>query len=348
MGYHRLWSHGAFKASAIVRLFLATAGLLAVQGSIKWWSMRHRLHHRFTDTDHDPYNAKRGFWFSHIGWIFYKQKYSKMSLIESKDLDNDWIVRLQHKYYIPFSLLFGFILPTLICALWKDSMGGFLICAHLSKVIIWHCTFCINSFAHWIGSQDYSIDHTARGNLLLAMVTHGEGTSNEFSITSFVGHHNFHHEFPKDYRNGWKWYHYDPTKWLIMAMNKIGLTWDLCISSPFDIKKAIIATKEVKVRRERSKYSWGPSIDSLPHFTKEDVENRIIKEGRCLIIMNGLVYDVSEFMGKHPGGRDILSKYNGINNAEIAFYGGLHKHSNAAQRKAAELVIAKFSSSKML
>lgn len=69
MGYHRLWSHRAFKAAMPLRIALALAGTLGFQGSIKWWVLRHRMHHRYTDTEHDPYDANRGFWFSHIGWF---------------------------------------------------------------------------------------------------------------------------------------------------------------------------------------------------------------------------------------------------------------------------------------
>lgn len=89
MGYHRLWSHRTFQATFPLRLILALLGTLGFQGSIKWWCERHRLHHRFTDTDHDPYNAKRGFWFSHMGWIFEKQYYPKLPSIDISDLTQD-------------------------------------------------------------------------------------------------------------------------------------------------------------------------------------------------------------------------------------------------------------------
>lgn len=89
MGYHRLWSHRAFKAAWPLRLFLALMGTLSFQGSIKWWVERHRLHHRFTDTANDPYNAKRGFWFSHIGWIMKKPFYPLLPLIDASDLHGD-------------------------------------------------------------------------------------------------------------------------------------------------------------------------------------------------------------------------------------------------------------------
>jgi stearoyl-CoA desaturase (delta-9 desaturase) len=89
MGYHRLWSHRTYTARWPLRFILAILGTLSFQGSIKWWSERHRLHHRFTDSDHDPYDARRGFWFSHMGWIFQKPYYRKLPLVDVSDLTKD-------------------------------------------------------------------------------------------------------------------------------------------------------------------------------------------------------------------------------------------------------------------
>jgi stearoyl-CoA desaturase (delta-9 desaturase) len=203
VGYHRLWSHRAYTARLPFRLALAIMGTLAFQGSIKWWVLRHRLHHRFTDTDHDPYSAAKGFWFSHMGWIFTKPYYPRLKLIDGSDLNADPVVRFQHKYYVILALSTGIIFPTLIAAIWGDALGGFLYAGLFGRVIVWHSTFCINSFAHWTGDQLYSNEVSARGNLLLAIMTNGEG------------YHNFHHEFPKDYRNGYGLFDYDPSKWLI-------------------------------------------------------------------------------------------------------------------------------------
>lgn len=103
MGYHRLWSHATYRATWPLRLVLALAGTMGFQGSIKWWSQRHRLHHRYTDTDNDPYNAKYGFWFSHIGWIFKKPYYPRMSLVDVSDLTSDpskfWSIIFDGEYF---------------------------------------------------------------------------------------------------------------------------------------------------------------------------------------------------------------------------------------------------------
>jgi stearoyl-CoA desaturase (Delta-9 desaturase) len=141
---------------------------------------------RWTDTEHDPYSAAKGFWFSHMGWIFKKPHYPRMKLIDASDLNADPIVRYQHKYYVPLALGFGLGLPTLIGSLWGDALGGFLYGGLLSRIIIWHATFCINSFAHWAGDQLYSNEVSARGNLLLAFMTHGEGYHNFVSFVMFT------------------------------------------------------------------------------------------------------------------------------------------------------------------
>jgi stearoyl-CoA desaturase (delta-9 desaturase) len=127
-----------------LKAILAFAGTVAFQGSIKWWVLRHRLHHRYTDTDHDPYNAKRGFWFSHIGWIFETPRYTKMKLVDASDLNADSIVQFQHRNYVPLALLSGFVFPAVLGVLWGDALGSFLYAGYVSRIAIWHATFSIN------------------------------------------------------------------------------------------------------------------------------------------------------------------------------------------------------------
>lgn len=86
------------------------------------------------------------------------------------------MVRFQHRFYIPLAILLGFLVPASVAAIWGDFWGGLLYCGHVAKIFSWHSTFCINSLAHWIGNQDFSTDHTARGSLLLAILTNGEGS----------------------------------------------------------------------------------------------------------------------------------------------------------------------------
>jgi stearoyl-CoA desaturase (delta-9 desaturase) len=150
VGYHRLWSHRAFKATLPVRIVLMLWGTMGLQGSAKWWVLRHRLHHRYTDTAFDPYNATRGFWFSHIGWIFEKPQYDRLKYVDKKDLEEDWCVRFQHKWFVPLAVLLNFGLPTLIAIkTGSGALQGFLWGAMVPRVVIWHVTFCINSYVSW-------------------------------------------------------------------------------------------------------------------------------------------------------------------------------------------------------
>ncbi|KAL4253603.1 fatty acid desaturase type 1 family protein [Abortiporus biennis] len=179
IGYHRLYSHKTFKAAFPVRVLLAALGASAFQGSIKWWALRHRLHHRFEDDpQHDPYCATEGMLWAHVGWIFYKRNYEKLEVIEKHDLESDIVVRTQHKYYLPFAILAGFVFPIVMGMLWDDPVGSFIWAGLVSKIMIWHCTFMVNSLAHWNGLQPYSDDTTSVSNLICAMLTCGEGNHN--------------------------------------------------------------------------------------------------------------------------------------------------------------------------
>ncbi|KAF7347563.1 Stearoyl-CoA desaturase [Mycena venus] len=169
IGYHRLYSHRAFRAKFAVRVVLAALGSAGFQGSIK----------RFTDDPvHDPYAATKGLFYSHMGWIFFKPTYERMELVDREDLDSDPVVRFQHKHYVPIALFFGFVLPTLLGTTWGDPSGAFVWGGLVSRLAIWHCTFLVNSLAHWDGLQPYSDEDTSRGNLLLALLTGGEGSHN--------------------------------------------------------------------------------------------------------------------------------------------------------------------------
>lgn len=137
-GYHRLWAHRAYNASKPLQYVLAMAGAGAVEGSIKWWSRGHRAHHRYTDTDLDPYNAHKGFWYSHIGWMLLKPR-RKPGVADISDLSKNEVVRWQHRWYITLLLTFGFIVPTVIPGLlWGDWKGGYFFAAAARLVFVHH------------------------------------------------------------------------------------------------------------------------------------------------------------------------------------------------------------------
>ncbi len=213
-GYHRLFAHPTYRASWPVRLFYLCFGAAGVQNTALKWAADHREHHAETDHAEDPYNAKRGFWWSHIVWMFFDAD-TPVAYRRVPDLLRDPLVLFQHRAYVPLAILFGAVLPAAIGLLWRDPIGTLLCAGFLRLVIQWHQTFSVNSVAHILGTQPYSQSSTARDSWVTALVTLGEG------------YHNFHHRFPGDYRNGVRWYHFDPTKWVIWSLSKLGLAREL-------------------------------------------------------------------------------------------------------------------------
>ncbi|GAA0853864.1 acyl-CoA desaturase [Aliiglaciecola litoralis] len=230
-GYHRLWSHKSYDAHPVVRFVLAIGGAMALQNSILHWCSDHRVHHRFVDQNgKDPYSAKQGFFFSHIGWMlrdYQSQRYSNYS--NCKDLQKDAIVMWQHKYYLPLVLATNFGIPALLGLLNGDVLGMLLLAGVFRLVAVHHVTFFINSLAHIWGKQPYTDKNTARDNGFIAFFTFGEG------------YHNYHHIFEYDYRNGIEWWQFDPTKWLIGSLAFVGLAKNLRRVPEERIEKARMA-----------------------------------------------------------------------------------------------------------
>jgi stearoyl-CoA desaturase (Delta-9 desaturase) len=217
LGYHRLFSHRSFKASWPVRMFTLLFGAAAFENSALRWCAEHRRHHKFTDHEDDPYDISRGFFHAHIGWILFRVK-EDAPLEVVKDLQHDRLVAWQHRHYYAIAILVSFALPALIGFLWggwQAALGSFLIAGVARLVFVQHMTFFINSLCHTIGRQPYSARCTARDSALMAFFTFGEG------------YHNFHHAFQHDYRNGVKPWQFDPTKWSIWLLHKLGLAQDL-------------------------------------------------------------------------------------------------------------------------
>jgi stearoyl-CoA desaturase (Delta-9 desaturase) len=137
-GYHRLWAHRSYNASKPLQYILALAGVGAVQGSIKWWSRGHRAHHRYTDTELDPYNAHKGFFYSHIGWMLFKPR-RKPGVADVSDLSRNEVVRWQHRNYVPLIVTMGFILPTAVAGFgWGDWRGGFFYAGATRLLFVHH------------------------------------------------------------------------------------------------------------------------------------------------------------------------------------------------------------------
>ena len=226
-GYHRLWSHKTYKAHPLLRFFFALGGACALQNSVYHWASDHRRHHQHVDdNDRDPYSAGRGFWFSHIGWILRNYESGKNDFSNIKDIENDPIAAWQHRNYLTLVLLMNIALPAFLGFLHGDIIAGLLLGGLLRLVLSQHVTYLINSLAHMWGRQTYSDKSSARDNPIIALLTYGEG------------YHNYHHTFQWDYRNGIRWWHYDPTKWMIKLCSYVGLTKDLKRCNPAQIETA--------------------------------------------------------------------------------------------------------------
>jgi stearoyl-CoA desaturase (delta-9 desaturase) len=208
-GYHRFYSHKSYRANKFLESVLLFFGTLALQGSVISWVHGHRLHHSYVDTEKDPYCIKKGFLFAHMVWLFYIPEPIKKEIVS--DLYQKRYLRFQHKYYNLLAVSLNVFIALFLGFLFGDIFGGFVFLLLFRIFATHHTTWFINSLAHTWGKQSFSKELSAVDNYIIALLTFGEG------------YHNFHHTFPTDYRNGIKWYHFDPTKWLIWISSKIGL-----------------------------------------------------------------------------------------------------------------------------
>ncbi|HYT33031.1 MAG TPA: fatty acid desaturase [Thermoanaerobaculia bacterium] len=229
-GYHRCFAHKAYVSHPALQAFYLFFGAMALQNSALKWSSDHRDHHRHVDRDWDPYSIKRGGLWAHILWLFYKEP-AEHSYENVPDLKENRLVRWQYRLNNWIGIVVGLGLPTLIGALFGRPLGGLLWGGFLRIVLIHHTTFLVNSVAHLYGTRPYTEENSARDNGLLAFVTNGEG------------YHNFHHKFPSDFRNGVRWYQWDPTKWLIAVLRFVGLARDLRKTPKAVIEKSRLRMK---------------------------------------------------------------------------------------------------------
>ena len=225
-GYHRLYAHKTYRAKKPVEWVLMFFGTMATQGSVMRWAHDHRLHHQHVDSSGDPYGTSKGFWHSHLLWMFkqgpdFEERYLK-------DLKSNPAIRFQHKYYGLLMTLTNVAAVVVLGLVTGDWLGAFVIGFLVRLFFVHHCTWFINSLAHMWGSKPYSSEHSAVNNFILSLLTYGEG------------YHNYHHTFAGDYRNGVRWYQFDPPKYLIWFLSKVGLASDLKRTDPLMIKKKLV------------------------------------------------------------------------------------------------------------
>ncbi|XP_069699839.1 acyl-CoA Delta-9 desaturase-like isoform X4 [Periplaneta americana] len=191
-GAHRLWAHKSYKATWQLRVILAIFQTIAFQNHIYEWSRDHRVHHKFSETDADPHNAKRGFFFSHVGWLLMKKHpdvINKGRKVDMSDLEEDPVVVFQRKYYLILMPLLTFVLPTIVpIYLWNEDPWVSWYTCLLRWVLGLNFTWLVNSAAHMWGNKPYDRNISPAENPLVAFLAYGEGW------------HNYHHVFPYDYK----------------------------------------------------------------------------------------------------------------------------------------------------
>lgn len=221
-GFHRYFAHRAYKTSRFFQFMLALGGTMAIQGSVFWWTAHHRNHHKYTDTPSDIHTPIHyGFFWSHFGWVLGKDCF-KVNQITIKDLmvfpELRWLHRfygltilLQGAFFFGLGALLNFIDPQLQTNGMQMLTWGFFI----STVLLWHATFMVNSVCHLWGTRPFATNDRSRNNLLVALLTFGEGW------------HNNHHRYPYSERQGIRWYQIDITHYCLKTLSWTGLVWQL-------------------------------------------------------------------------------------------------------------------------
>lgn len=268
-GYHRYYSHRTFKTNAFVEFFLLFLGSMAAQGSALRWSFDHRIHHTHVDTDNDPYSIKKGFWYAHCLWILERPRDIDPKIVP--DLLRNRLVMFQHKYYRTTMIGTNALVVLLTGWIFNDFWGAFFITCWTRMFLLHHFTWFINSLAHVWGDKPFSQELSAVDNYFLSMLTFGEG------------YHNYHHTFAHDYRNGIRWYHFDPTKWVIWTLNKLGLAHSLRRVDDATIRmRMVIETKTAILER----------IKALCYTNAQELESRIGELSDCLVAKLSLLSEL--------------------------------------------------------
>jgi stearoyl-CoA desaturase (delta-9 desaturase) len=208
-GYHRLFSHKAYETSRVFQFILAFLCQTTAQKSVLWWAGKHRHHHLHSDTEHDVHSPRQsGFFMAHVGWIF-TPRHGETDFRKVEDLarypELVWLHRME---LLPATLT---ALACFLAAGWPGLIVGFC----WSTVAVWHGTFCINSLAHVHGTKRYVTGDDSRNNWLLALMTMGEGW------------HNNHHAYQSSVRQGFRWWEFDPTFYILLGLSKLGIVWNL-------------------------------------------------------------------------------------------------------------------------
>lgn len=238
VGVHRLWSHRSYTAAAPVRLALMLCNSIANQGTIYHWARDHRVHHKYSETDADPHNATRGFFFAHMGWLFVKKHPDVVKAgrdLDFTDLKEDPFVMFQKKLDPWFMLYMCFVFPPQIAShFWGENFwSAFFVAGAVRYVVVLHFTWLVNSAAHLYGDHPYDVLSYPAENPFVSLCSVGEGW------------HNWHHKYPYDYAASEFGIssQFNPSKLVIDILANLGLVWDR--------KRATSAWAMGRARRDR-------------------------------------------------------------------------------------------------
>lgn len=237
-GYHRYFSHRAFKTSRVFQFVLAFVAQTTVQKGVLWWAAHHRHHHRVSDEPDDIHSpVRRGFWWSHVGWFLCK-RYDETRYESIKDFARfPELVWLNEFHLVPF-----FVFAAV--ATWLGGLVGLVWVVIIPTVLLWHGTFTINSLSHVFGSRRYLTTDTSRNNLLLALITGGEGW------------HNNHHYHQNTANQGWFWWEVDFTSYALTVLSWLGVVSNLRRPRP-ETKLAHLAYSDEQRRQLRAQARFG-------------------------------------------------------------------------------------------
>ncbi|CAL8130156.1 unnamed protein product [Orchesella dallaii] len=243
VGCHRYWTHRAFKAKLPLQIFLMILQTISLQLPIRKWCLDHRIHHKYTDTDSDPHNSEKGFWYSHVGWKFlpkHPEFRRRLQSFDVSDLDNDPVVRFQNRWFWPLQFFFQVLVPVYVLqSFWPEMTVLQCIGANMRRYVVsLHITFCVNSVAHMWGDKPYDRTVTSVENFWVSLLAIGEGW------------HNFHHTFPWDYKTsefGWK-----------LNISTVFIDFCAWLGLAYDRKTASNHVVEARMKRT------GQKADSVP------------------------------------------------------------------------------------
>jgi stearoyl-CoA desaturase (Delta-9 desaturase) len=232
LGFHRLLTHRSFQTHRWVEYVLAAVGSMAVQGPVMSWVADHRKHHAHTDQEGDPHSphghggglrgAVAGLWYAHMGWLFDRAGQAEHDRY-ARDLYEDRGMRFIHAAF-PLWVLLGLAVPFGIGYAVDGTLGGALTAAVWGGAVrifmLHHVTWSINSVCHFFGRRRFDIDDHSTNVFWLAPLSFGESW-----------HHN-HHAFPRSAMHGLRWWEVDPTAWIIRAMKRTRLAWNVIEIAP--------------------------------------------------------------------------------------------------------------------